>query len=131
MMVRLGRHLEREAERRDLVAWMIVGVSQLRLTIQQLWLGWRPLVDAGVEIDDVHARRTARREVDDDIALAVEAAGVAHVRVVIRGDVDVVVFRPSDALQMDRHWCANGARGRRDADDARLDRERSPGEQLA
>src|SRR5262245_59128741 len=110
---------------------MIVGVGQLWLTVQQLWFGWGPLIDAWIQIDDVHARRAARREIDDDVALAVEAARVAHIRVVVRGDVDVVVFRPADALQMNRHWRANRARDRRDADDVRLDRERGPREQLA
>src|SRR4030095_10404096 len=124
-------HFEGEAERGDLVAWVIVGVGQLRLAIQQLCFGWRPLIDAWRQMDDVHAWRAARREIDDDIALAVEAAHVAHIRVVIRGDVDVVVFGPADALQMNRYSRANRTRGRRDADDARLDRERGSRKELA
>ena len=49
------------------------------------------------------ARRAGRGEVDHDVALAVEPARVTHVGVVVGRHVDVVVFGPADALQMNRH----------------------------
>ena len=56
---------------------MIVRVGELRQPIQLLTsLG--ALVDPGTEIDQVNTR-SGRREIDDDLALAVEAAGIAHV----------------------------------------------------
>ena len=93
-----GRDLEREAERRDLVARMVVGVSQLRKSIKLLRFVGRPLVDSGIKVDEVLARFARGREVDDHVALAVEAAGVAHVGIVIGRHVDVVVFGPADTV---------------------------------
>ena len=71
----------------------------------------------------MHARLAGRREVDDHVALAVEAARVAHVGVVVGGDVDVVVLGPADALEANRHRRAGRPRRRRDADDAGFDDE--------
>jgi hypothetical protein len=63
-----SRHFEGEAEGRDSIPRVVIGVGELRYAIQQLRLGRRPLIDAGMQIDDVHAWRTAGREVDHDIA---------------------------------------------------------------
>ena len=84
----------------------------------------------GIQVDDVHARRAGRVEVDHDVALAVEAARVAHVGVVVGRDVDVVVLGPADALQMNRHRRADRPRRRRDADDAGFDDEEGARERL-
>src|SRR6184192_2556939 len=65
-------------------------------------------------------------EVDNDIAVTVESAGVAHVGIVVRRDVDVVVFGPADALQVDRDRRPRGSRSRRNVDDAGLDDEVRP-----
>ena len=81
---------------------MVVGVGQLRQPVDLLAV-FRPLVDPRIEIDQMHAGRAGGREVDDDIALAVEAAGISHVGVVVGRHVDVVVVGPADALQMNRH----------------------------
>ena len=117
-----GGHFEREAQCGDVISRMIVGVGELRKTIELL-ASFRSLVNSRIEVDEVHARRTCGREVDDDVTAAVEAAGVAHVRVVVRGDVDVVVVRPADALQVNRHRRARRSRPGGHAHDARLDHE--------
>ena len=71
----------------------------------------------------MHAGFARRREVDHNVALAVEAARVAHVGVVVGRDVDIVVLGPADALEVNRHRRAGRARRRRHADDACLDHE--------
>src|SRR6266571_9360591 len=92
------RDLEREAERRDLVARMVVGVSQLRQSIKLLRFVRGALVDSRIQVDEVLTRFAGGREVDDYVALAVEAAGVAHVGIIIGRHVDVVVFGPADTV---------------------------------
>ena len=76
------------------------------------------------------ARFASGREVDDDVALAVEATGVAHIRVVVGRCVDVVVFGPADALEVNRHRRAGRPRGWCHADDARFDGEERTREQV-
>ena len=65
-------------------------------------LGRWPLVDSGVQIDQVRSRLPGRVEVDDNITVTVEAAGVPHVGIVVRRDVDVVVIGPADTFQVNR-----------------------------
>src|SRR5438105_8996311 len=120
---RAARHCEREAERWNLVAWMIVAIRQLRQPIELLRLILRALVDARIEIDDVHAGRAGRGEIDHHIAARIEAARIAHVGIIVGGDVDVVVLGPADAFEMDRDARAGGSGRRRHADDARFDHE--------
>src|SRR5204862_2605474 len=110
------RDLEREAKRRNLVARMIVRIRQLWKPIELLRLARRTLVDSRIQVDQVEAGRTGRREVDGDIAAAVESARVSHVGVVVRGYVNVVVFGPADALQVNRHRRSGRTRSRRHAD---------------
>src|SRR5436309_16003341 len=74
----------------------------------------------------MRARLAGGGEVDNDIAVTVESAGVAHVGIVVRRDVDVVVFGPADALQVDRDRRPRGSRSRRNVDDAGLDDEVRP-----
>ena len=68
-------------------------------------------------------RLAGRCEVDDDIALAVEAARVPHIGVVVRRSVNVVVLGPADAFQVDADARARGSRLRRHLDNAGLDHE--------
>src|SRR5215208_5142359 len=76
------RHLKREAERRDAVAGMIARIRELRQAIELL-PAIRSLVDARVKIDHVKTGPAGCREIDDDVAARVEAAGVTHVGVVV------------------------------------------------
>src|SRR5262249_10583773 len=65
------RHFEREVEARQVLARMVVREGELRdAEIVRPRLG--AFVDAGVEIDVVHAGRTGCPHDDLDIALAVE-----------------------------------------------------------
>src|SRR5262245_2524516 len=106
---------------------MVVCVGELRQAIELLApLG--PLVDAGIQVDQVDARRAGGGEIDRDITPAVEAARVSHVRVVIRRDIDVVVLGPPDALQADGDWSPNWTGCRRYADDTGFDKEVCSGE---
>src|SRR5690606_34175748 len=59
------------------------------------------LVDGRVEPDEVHALAPRRLEEDRHVALAVEAAAVAHVAVVEQQRVDVRGLGPADALDRD------------------------------
>ena len=49
----LRRHFKQKTQRGDLVAWMIVSVGELRLSIQQLRFSGRSLIDARIQVDDV------------------------------------------------------------------------------
>jgi len=55
------RDFEDEAEGRNPVARMIVGVGELRLPIEQLRLGRRPLVDARIEQYRVEMRKQLKK----------------------------------------------------------------------
>src|SRR5580704_5589463 len=132
--VRFGRwhHLKSKAERRDLVARMIIGISQLRQPIKLLRFFRGALIDSGIKVDQVLARFASCCEMNDDVALAVKAAGIAHVSVVIGRDVDVVIFGPADALEANCHGRARWSELRRDADNAGFDNEeRSRDESIA
>src|SRR5579862_4076284 len=99
--------LEGKPQCGNLVARMVVLVGELRKAIELL-VGLGPLVNGGVEVDEVDAGQPCRGEVDDHVALAIEAARVSHVGVVVGRDVDVVEIRPSDALQVDRYGRPRG-----------------------
>src|SRR5260370_25597754 len=95
----LVRHLEGEAEARQVLAWVVGRVSKL----------WdqkvpRPLlfaaVDRGIEIDEMPAEIARRLQRDLDIALAVEGAGVADIAVVVNDSVDIRGLGPAGAFQM-------------------------------
>src|SRR4030095_5117684 len=62
-------------------------------------------------------------EVDNDIAMTVEAADVSHVRVVVCRDIDVVVLGPADSFKVDRDGRANRSRHRSHADNTRFNNE--------
>src|SRR5262245_17903158 len=109
---------------------MILRVRKLWLPVKQLWLGGRALIDTWKQIDQMLTGRTRRREVNHNVALAVEAAHVSHVRVVVCGDVDVVVLGPADALQVDRDGSSERTRSRSHADDTGLDYEVSERDRL-
>src|SRR5215470_6514656 len=82
------RHFESEVEGRQVLARMVVREGELRdAEIVGPRLG--ALVDAGVEIDVVHAGRPGCTHDDLDIALAVEGADIAGVIVVVNDVVEV------------------------------------------
>src|SRR5438876_566256 len=112
-------------QRRNLVARMILRVRKLRLPVKQLRFRRRPLIDPWKQIDQMLARSARCREVDDDVAMAVEAANVTHVRVVVRGDINIVVLGPADTFEMNRNRCSYRPRSWSHADNTRLDHEMS------
>src|SRR5580700_6742031 len=63
---------------------------------------------------------TSRLEREGYIALRIEAAGISHVRVIVRRRIHVVVFGPADALQMNRNRSSNRPGSRLHAHDGRL-----------
>src|SRR5438477_404100 len=79
----------------------IVRVGELRQPIELL-AAFRPLVDAWIEIDEMHAGRARGGEMNDNVTAGIEAARISHVCVVVRRHVDVVVFGPADTLEMNR-----------------------------
>src|SRR6266478_1116568 len=94
------RHLESEVEGGQILARVVVREGELRdAEIVRPRLG--AFVDAGVEIDIVHAGRAGCPHDDLDIALAVEGANIAGVAVVVDDVVEVGSLGPADALEMD------------------------------
>src|SRR5262245_43758381 len=93
------RHLEREAERRIVLAGVIVVPGELRDTeiVRPRFLA---LVDARIEIDEVPAGLAGRLHDHLDVALAVEAAGIADIGVVVDHVHDVGGLGPTRALQV-------------------------------
>src|SRR5437773_6547266 len=85
---------------------MIVGIGQLRNSVQELILFRWPLINTGKEIDQVLSWFPCCSEIDDDVTLCVEPAGISHVCVVICCDIDVVVLSPTDSLEMNRYRCS-------------------------
>src|SRR5580692_12029978 len=76
------RHLEGEVERRQILAGVVLVIGELRdEEVPRPRL--HALVDAGIEIDVVPARRAGCLDDDFDIALAVERADITGVVVVI------------------------------------------------
>src|SRR6266566_3714482 len=95
------RHLKSEVEGGQILARMVVRERELRdAEIVRPCLG--AFVDAGVEIDVVHAGRAGGPHDDLDIALAVEGADIAGVAVVVDDVVEVGGLGPADAFEMDR-----------------------------
>src|SRR4051812_42308775 len=68
-------------------------------------------------------RSACRFELDNDVALRVEAAGIAHIGIVVSRGINVVVLGPADAFEMNADRCSSGPGGRRYADNARLNCE--------
>src|SRR5271155_2594496 len=95
----LLRHLEGEAEARQVLAGMVGRVSELR---DQKVPG--PLllaaVDRRIKVHEMPPEIARRQQGDLDIALAVEGAGVADIAVVEDDGIDIRGFGPADALQM-------------------------------
>src|SRR4029077_4455345 len=116
-----GCYLKLKVQRRNFVPWMIVRIRKLRLPIQQLRLGRRTLIDARKEIDQMFAGRSRGRKVNQDIAMTVEAADIAHVGVVVSRNIDIVVLRPANTFEMDRDGRPDWPRRRSHADDACFD----------
>src|SRR5262249_62260867 len=101
---------------------MVVGESELRqaIIVRPRFLA---LVDRRVEIDEMPAGLAGRLHDDLDIALAVEAAGIARDRVVVDQRVDVGGLAPAAALDMD----PEGGPGRTAGDIERQGGGRDPG----
>ena len=55
---------------------MIVGVGQLRQAVKLLGFSSRAGINAGIKIDQMLAGNSRVFEIDNDVTLAVEAAGV-------------------------------------------------------
>src|SRR3546814_5012807 len=88
-----------EAERGQSLARVIFGVREL-WNAEVLDAGdVLALVDAGIEVDVVPARRTGRGKVDHHVALRVEPAGVPEIAVVVDQVVDIRRLGPADALE--------------------------------
>ena len=102
---------------------MVIRVGELRLSVELLRFCRGPLIDAGIEVDQMRADLARRSEVDHHVALAVEAAGVPHVGVVVGRHVDVVVLGPANTLQVNRHRRSRRTRHRCHLDDAGFDGE--------
>src|SRR5215471_20201916 len=107
----------------NLVAGVVLRIRQLWLPVEQLRLTGRPLIDSWKQINQVYTRCTGRGEMNDDVPMAVESANVSHVSVVVRGDVDVVVFRPADAFDVNGNRRSHRARRWSHAGNTGLDDE--------
>src|SRR6266487_4434916 len=123
-------HFKLEMQSWNLVTRMILCIGKLRLPVKQLWFGGRSLIDTRKQVDQMLAGSARCGEVNNDVALTVEAAYVSHVRVIVRGDIDVVVVGPADAFKVDRDGCSNRSRSRGHADDTGLDHKASERDRL-
>src|SRR5690349_24223649 len=103
------RDFKSKVDSGNLIARVVVRISELRNTIQQLSLGCGALVDAGVQIDHMVAGSARGFEIEDDVALRIESAHISHVRVVVRRGKDVVVLRPADAFEVNAHRGSSGS----------------------
>src|SRR5437870_11444253 len=120
------RHFKFEVQSRNFVSRMVIGIGELRYPIQQLSLFRWSLVDAGEKIDQMFAGFTCSLEIDNHVALGIEAASISHVRVIVGRSKNVVVFGPADALQVNGHWRSRRSRSRRHTDDTCFYGEVSP-----
>src|SRR5437870_1988487 len=121
-----ARDLEFEVQSRNLVSRMIVGVRELRYAVEELRFFWRSLVDAGKKIDQVLADVACRSEIDDHVSLRVEAAGIAHVGIIVCRRINIVVLGPADAFQVNRDGSSRGSGSRSHTDNTGFDSEVSP-----
>src|SRR5580692_4694086 len=103
-------HLEGEAEDRQVLAWVILVAGQLRQAVVDR-ARLLALVDRRIEIDEVPAGLAGRLHEDLDVALAVEAAGIAGMAVVVDHRVDVGGLGPARALEMDGELRADRTAG--------------------
>src|SRR5271168_2257358 len=74
------------------------------------WSGLLAFIDRRIEIDEVPAGLAGGLHEDLDIALAVEAAGIAAVAVVVDHSIDVGCFAPAHALEMYLEVVSTGPR---------------------
>src|SRR5215467_4604750 len=102
-----SRHLERKPERRIVLARVVVVPGELR-DAEVVRARLLALVDAGIEIDEVPAGLAGRLHDHLDVALAVEAAGVADIGVVVDHMHDVGSLGPARALEVDAKLAAGG-----------------------
>src|SRR5437667_4878492 len=100
-------HFKLEMQSWNLVTRMILGIGELRLPVKQLWFGGRSLIDTWKQVDQMLAGSARCGEVHNDVAMTVETAHVSHVRVIVRGHINVVVVGPADAFKVDRDGCSN------------------------
>src|SRR5216683_4923560 len=92
-------HFEREVERRQILAWMILRIGELRdAEVVGPRLG--AFVDAWIEIDEMPAGLAGGLHDKLHIALAVEGARIADIVVVVDQMVDVGGLGPAHALEM-------------------------------
>src|SRR6266702_2444432 len=118
------RHLEREAERRVVLSRMVVVPGELR-DAEIVRPRLLALVDAGIEIDEVPPGLAGRLHDHLDVALTVEAAGVADIGVVVDHVHDVGGLGPAGALQVDAELGAGGPAPDIERQRRRLDPERA------
>src|SRR5882724_3301505 len=122
--VLISRNLEGEAEGRIILARMVVVIGELRnAEIIRARLG--ALVDAGIKIDEVPAGFAARIHDHFDVALAVEAAGIADIGIVVDDMQDVGRLGPARALEMNAELGADRPAPDIERQRRRLDPERS------
>src|SRR5262245_11634223 len=116
------RHLEGEAERGIVLARMVVVPGELRDAeiVRPCLLA---LVNTRIEIDEVPAGLAGRLHDDLDVALAVEATGVADIGVVIDHVHDVGGLGPARALQVNAKFGARGPAPDVERQGGRLDPE--------
>src|SRR5437879_98217 len=100
-------HFKLEVQSWNLVTRMILCIGKLRLPVKQLWFGGRSLIDTWKQVDQMLAGSARCGEVHNDVAMTVEAAYVSHVRVIVSGDIDVVVLGPADPFKVDRDVRSN------------------------
>src|SRR5215470_13909465 len=118
------RHLKDEAERGIVLARMVVVPSELRDAeiVRPCLLA---LVNAGIEIDEVPAGLAGRLHDHLDVALAVEAAGVADIGVIVDHVHDVGGLGPARALQVNTKLGAGWSAPDLERQSGRLDPERA------
>src|ERR1700693_4035152 len=86
-------HLEGEMERRQILAAMLLRISEWRHAevVRSRLLA---LVDARIEIDEVPAGFSGRLHDDFDVTLAIEGADVAAGRIIVDQRVDIGSLAP-------------------------------------
>ena len=118
---RLAGNFKFEMERGNFISGMVVRICQLGHAVEELVYGGRALINAREQIDQMSAGLACRAERNDHVALRIEAAGISHISVIVGRGIKVVVLRPSDSMQVNRHRRSSGTRRRLHAHDAGLD----------